>query len=159
MKTAYLSLGTNVGDKLQNLNAAVRQLRQANGIDVAKISGVYETAPVGYEDQDIFYNIALEIKTSLSPNELLETCLGIEAELGRVRLFKWGPRLIDIDILLYEDLKINTETLKIPHPYMKERAFVMLPLQEIANSVAQNYLQEALIKDQEVKLTHFKIEG
>ncbi|RDX01099.1 2-amino-4-hydroxy-6-hydroxymethyldihydropteridine diphosphokinase [Listeria kieliensis] len=157
MKTAYLSLGTNMGDRLQNLTDAVQMLAASSGISVIKVSSVYQTDPVGYEDQDIFFNIAVEVATSLSPDELLERCLAIELELGRVRLFKWGPRLIDIDVLLYEDVVMDTEKLKIPHPYMKERAFVMIPLREIAESVAIDYWCEDLIAGQTVLKTDFQV--
>lgn len=158
MKTAYLSLGTNLGDRLQNLTDAVQMLNASDEISVVRVSSVYQTDPVGYEDQDVFFNIALEIETSLSPDELLQRCLAIELELGRVRLFKWGPRLIDIDLLLYENVEMDTEKLKIPHPYMKERAFVMIPLQEIAEAIAAEYWQDDLIAGQTVLKTDFRIE-
>ncbi len=157
MAQAFLSLGSNVGEKLENLAQAVKLLAENPHITMEKVSSVYQTDPVGYEDQDIFLNIAAQIETSLTPEALLDVCLDVEKELGRVRLFKWGPRLIDVDILLYDEVKMDTEKLKIPHPFMQERAFVMLPLSEIAEKVAKTYLVEKLIENQGIKRTNFQL--
>ncbi|WP_088840777.1 2-amino-4-hydroxy-6-hydroxymethyldihydropteridine diphosphokinase [Listeria sp. ILCC797] len=157
MAQAFLSLGSNIGEKLENLTQAVKLLAENPNITVEKVSSVYQTEPVGYEDQDIFFNIAVQIETCLAPEALLDTCLNVEKELGRVRLFKWGPRLIDVDVLLYDDIQIDTEKLKIPHPFMQERAFVMLPLSEIAEEVAKTYLVEKLIENQGIKRTNFHL--
>ena len=100
-------------------------------ITITTLSSLYETAPWGYVDQDIFMNLVVEIETSLSAIELLDVCQFIENELGRVREFKWGPRVIDVDILLYDDQIIESKRLTVPHPYMTERDFVMIPLAEI----------------------------
>jgi len=129
---AYLSLGSNIGDRLDYLTQATKLLDEHPDIAVVKISSVYETAAWGLEDQADFYNIALEIETALSPIDLLEVCQKIELELERTRIRHWGPRTIDIDILLYNDVEIREEFLTIPHPYMLERAFVTIPLHEIA---------------------------
>lgn len=110
------------------------ELDSFDEIKVVSTSSIYETDPVGYEDQDKFLNMVIKVNTSLGPFELLDTCLDIEQKLGRKREIKWGPRTIDLDILLYNNENIETENLTVPHPRMKERAFVMIPLMEIRNS-------------------------
>lgn len=151
MAKAFLSIGTNIGERLNNLNSAVSGLAAVEQIKIINVSSVYETDAVGYEDQAAFLNIVVEIETSFAPVELLDFCLALELELGRVRLFKWGPRLIDIDILLYEDVKLDTEKLKIPHPYMKERAFVMIPLIEISPDKANIQVNQVVLAEQAVR--------
>lgn len=151
MAKAFLSIGTNIGERLDNLNSAVSGLAAVEQIKIIKVSSVYETDAVGYEDQAAFLNIVVEIETSFAPVELLDFCLALELELGRVRLFKWGPRLIDIDILLYEDVKLDTEKLKIPHPYMKERAFVTIPLIEISPDKANIQVNQVVLAEQGVR--------
>lgn len=128
---AYLSLGSNMGDREKNLSSAIFHLSENNQIQIVKSSSIYETDPVGYTNQDKFLNIVIQILTSLSPEELLNVCLKIEEKLGRKRVIRWGPRNIDLDILLYNQENIETEDLVIPHPRMFERAFVMIPLLEI----------------------------
>ena len=134
MRTAYISLGSNQGDRLALLREAVRLLDETDGIKVTRISPVYETDPVGYRDQPAFLNIVVEVETSLEPHALLAACQSIENKLGRVRTIRWGPRTIDLDIILIDDLEIGDDTLTIPHPRAKERAFVLVPLAEIAPS-------------------------
>ncbi|WP_271002813.1 2-amino-4-hydroxy-6-hydroxymethyldihydropteridine diphosphokinase [Listeria seeligeri] len=151
MAKAFLSIGTNIGERLDNLNNAVSGLAAVEQIKIINVSSVYETDAVGYKDQAAFLNIVVEIETSFTPVELLDFCLALELELGRVRLFKWGPRLIDIDILLYEDVKLDTEKLKIPHPYMKERAFVMIPLIEISPDKANIQVNQVVLAEQGVR--------
>lgn len=131
MNRAYLGLGSNMGDKKRYLYDAIQLLNHHNQITITTLSSLYETAPWGYVDQDIFMNLVVEIETSLTPLELLDVCQHIENELGRVREFKWGPRVIDVDVLLYNDEVIESERLIVPHPYMTERDFVMIPLAEI----------------------------
>ena len=131
MQVAYLSMGANIGDRLKYLNQAICQLKLHSEIEITKISSIYETAPWGNLDQDDFYNIAIKLITNLTPHELLDVCQVVEDSLQRTRAIKWGPRTIDIDILLYGNLTINDKNLKIPHPHMKERAFVIIPLAEI----------------------------
>ena len=129
MTEAYLSLGSNIGDRLQNLSRAVSLLdRPEEGIHVLDVSPVYETDPVGYKDQDDFLNIVVRIETKLEPLALLAVCQRIESALHRVREIRWGPRTIDVDILTYGDLTMNTQRLTIPHPRMEERGFVQVPL-------------------------------
>ncbi len=135
MSKAYLGIGGNIGDRKANIQKALELLKQHDKINILKVSSIYETEPVGYAEQDWFYNIAAEIDTTLDPYELLEHCNKVEKELKRERLIRWGPRTIDIDILLYEDVKLDESKLTIPHPRMAERAFVMIPLSEIAPDI------------------------
>ncbi len=136
MTVAYLSLGSNLGDRKAQLQEAVRLLQANPAISNVKMSSVYETAPVGYLDQGAFLNLAVRLETSLSPLELLDACQGIEQTLQRERLVRWGPRTVDLDILLYGQEQLVTEKLTIPHPRMSERAFVLVPLRELLPSLA-----------------------
>lgn len=131
MNSAYLSIGTNIGERLENLQHAIRLLQQHEAITVTTVSAVYETAAVGFTDQADFLNIAVHITTTLSAQDLLLACQQIENDLGRVREFRWGPRIIDLDILLYNNENIDTENLTLPHPRMFERAFVIVPLMDV----------------------------
>ena len=133
MVQAYLGLGSNIGDRKQQLLKAIDLIGNIKGIKVTKQSSIYETAPIGYTDQPNFLNLCLEIETELSPQQLLKHCLDIEQQLHRVREIRWGPRTLDIDILLYSDDIIETDNLSIPHPRMQERAFVLIPLNDIAS--------------------------
>jgi 2-amino-4-hydroxy-6-hydroxymethyldihydropteridine diphosphokinase len=128
--TVYLGLGSNLGDRLLNLKAACSALAPAARIFSS--SPVYETAPWGYSDQPAFLDQALGIETLLSPLELLATLKRIEADLGRTATFRNGPRLIDLDILFFDDLVMETPGLVIPHPRLAERAFVLVPLANLA---------------------------
>ncbi|MBM7580678.1 2-amino-4-hydroxy-6-hydroxymethyldihydropteridine diphosphokinase [Jeotgalibacillus terrae] len=132
MPTAYLSLGSNIGDAKRNLQEAVKMLDASPSIEVTKVSSIYETDPVGFTDQQVFLNIAAEVKTELSAEGLLDEAQGVEQSLGRERKIHWGPRTIDLDILLYDTDNIQSERLTVPHPYMHERSFVLVPLNEIA---------------------------
>lgn len=127
---AYLGLGSNLGDRAGNITKAIALL-QDKGIPLLKTSTIIETDPVGGPPQPKFLNAVVKIETRLSPVELLNQCQGIEKELGRVRGAVNGPRTIDLDILLYDRLTVDTPQLKIPHPRMLERDFVMNPLKEI----------------------------
>jgi 2-amino-4-hydroxy-6-hydroxymethyldihydropteridine diphosphokinase len=133
--TAFIGLGSNIGDRYQYLVQAVDLLVETPFIELEDISSVYETDPVGYEDQDLFLNMVIEVKTDLSAEQLLANCMRIEQELGRKREIKWGPRTIDLDILLYNQENIETEELVVPHPRMLERSFVMVPLLEICPDI------------------------
>jgi 2-amino-4-hydroxy-6-hydroxymethyldihydropteridine diphosphokinase len=130
-EAAFLGLGANLGDRLSNLQAAVDLLGAREGIRVLRSSRVYETAPVGPPQPD-FLNAVLEVRTSLPPRGLLGACLEVEAALGRVRGERWGPRPIDVDVLAYGRERIVEEDLVVPHPRLAERAFVLVPLLEIA---------------------------
>ena len=133
MHTTYLGFGSNIGERRHNLRAAVDAL--APQVRVLAESSVYETPPWGDVDQPAFLNMVLQAETELSPTELLEHIRRIEADLGRQQTYHWGPRRIDIDILLYEDLIIDTPELVIPHPRLHQRGFVLLPLETIAGEV------------------------
>lgn len=130
--SAFLGLGSNLGDRAGNIKEALRRLSEIPGIKVEKVSSLYETEPMGLLEQPNFINAVAKIKTNLSPTDLLAAVLKIEHGIGRVRTVRWGPRIIDIDILMYNNVSINTPELIIPHPRMQERAFVMIPLYEIA---------------------------
>ncbi len=146
MNTVYLSLGTNIGDREANLKLAVKLLMEMPGINVKAVSSIYETAPVGFLNQAAFLNIAVRLTTALPAAEMLSACQQIESELGRVREIRWGPRIIDLDILLYNHENIETESLIVPHERMFERAFVLVPLLEIAKEDTAQLLraQQAL---------------
>lgn len=131
MTKAYLGLGTNIGNREENLQNAADAINLLPNTKITAVSHIYETAPVGYDDQDDFLNIALEVETQLTAQGLLGACLGIEAALGRVRTIKNGPRIIDIDLLLYGEETSGIPTLILPHPRMFEREFVLKPLLDI----------------------------
>jgi 2-amino-4-hydroxy-6-hydroxymethyldihydropteridine diphosphokinase len=127
----FLSLGSNLGDREANIERALALL-EANEVAVVRRSPLYETAPVGGTDQPKFYNLVVEAKTPLLPLALLERVLAVERSLGRVRGKRWGPRIVDIDILLYGERTVAELDLTIPHPRMRDRAFVLVPLAAIA---------------------------
>jgi 2-amino-4-hydroxy-6-hydroxymethyldihydropteridine diphosphokinase len=132
MNEAVLGLGTNLGNKLENLRNAVSAIKRLSKTQLIQVSGIYETKPFEVPDkQQNFYNCCLKINTDLSPLTLLGACLGIEASLGRVRTFKNASRIIDIDLLLYNDIKINTEELTLPHKEILKRDFVLIPLLDL----------------------------
>ena len=131
LKEAYLLIGGNIGNRKAYLSAAREAIASACG-DIIQSSSIYETAAWGIEEQSAFLNQALKIKTGLDPNVLLEKILAIEEKLGRKRQLKYGPRIIDIDILLYNGEIVRTPGLTIPHPQMQKRRFVLAPLNEIA---------------------------
>ena len=132
---AYLGLGSNLGDRRGNIDEAVRRLGETPGVTVTKVSSIYETKPVGGPEQPDFLNAACEVETQLQPRELLREAQRIEREMGRVRTVRWGPRNIDIDILLCGDVVIDGGDLTVPHPRLAEREFVLRPLAEIAPKV------------------------
>ncbi|MED0736364.1 2-amino-4-hydroxy-6-hydroxymethyldihydropteridine diphosphokinase [Aneurinibacillus thermoaerophilus] len=147
----FLGLGSNIGDREKLLICAIRMLDAVPGIKVTCVSSLYETDPVGYTEQDTFLNLVVEIETILSPAVLLANTQQIEAELGRVRTIRWGPRTLDIDILLYGKQWIRDKGLEIPHPRMLERAFVIVPLAEIAPEIEIPYKQDECIRFFQVK--------
>jgi len=130
-QTVYLSLGSNVGDRAKNLQNAIAALADA-GVEVSRISSIYETEPVDLREQPWFLNCVVEAQTNLPPLELLLALRAIEARMGSKKLVAKGPRLIDMDILLYGNETIDTPELQIPHPRMSLRRFVLVPLAEIA---------------------------
>ena len=131
MATVYLALGSNIGDREQNLCEAIRLLGTAN-IRITKISSTYETEPVDYLEQPWFLNAVLEAQTAVPPTQLLGIVRAIESQMGSKKPFAKGPRLIDLDILLYDHETIATPDLQVPHPRMLQRNFVLVPLAEIA---------------------------
>lgn len=144
--TAYVAIGSNMGDRDKNLNSAIELINDSTVSKVTKISNFYETSPVGYLDQDKFLNAALEVKTLLSPNKLMKFLLEKEIELKRERIIKWGPRTIDLDILLYDTIITSEEEIIIPHPRMHERGFVLKPLSDIAPYIMHPILNKRIIE-------------
>lgn len=131
MLIVYIGIGSNIGDRKENCRKAIKLLKE-NGIAIKKQSAMYETEPWGVKDQPKFINMAIEVETDKKPEELLRILKEIEKEIGRAESVKWGPRVIDLDILFYDDMILKTQDLEIPHPLIHERAFVLKPLCEIA---------------------------
>ena len=129
---AVVALGSNIGDKAANIARAIAELTAAGDIRLVAASADYRTAPWGITDQDWFVNACILVATDLPPLDLLDRCLAVERVLGRERQIKWGPRIIDVDVLVYRDVEMATERLTLPHPYMTERSFVLRPLADIA---------------------------
>ena len=136
MPVVYLAFGSNLGDRTRNIHEAVRRFNE-HGVYIQKLSSIIETDPVGGPPQGLFLNAVATAETSLAPLELLKTCKILETVLGRTQNIKNGPRTIDIDILLYDDLRLTTPELSIPHPRMLQREFVMRPLREIEPDLDQ----------------------
>lgn len=127
----YLSLGSNIGNRQEYIESAIELVGKREGIKILKKSGLYETSPVGYVEQDLFLNAVIKIETDFSERDILKIINKIENELDRKREIRWGPRTIDIDILIFSDKKINETDLIIPHKEMLNRLFVLVPLIEI----------------------------
>ena len=145
MSTAYLLIGGNMGNRSANLQRATEEINRFCG-QVTAISSVYETAAWGKTDQPSFYNQALILQTDLDPETLLTTLLQIEKQMGRERKERMGPRVIDLDIILIDDLRIHTPQLIVPHPAMAERRFVLAPLAEIAPQVLHPLLHKTIAR-------------
>ncbi|WP_020594991.1 2-amino-4-hydroxy-6-hydroxymethyldihydropteridine diphosphokinase [Spirosoma panaciterrae] len=143
--TAYLLLGANLGDRINTLHRALDLIAERVGTVVQK-SAMYETAPWGVTDQPTYLNQVLAIDTALQPEELLNQTQAIEHELGRVRLERWGARLIDIDILFYDQLILKTPRLTIPHPYLHQRRFTLVPLAEITPNLVHPILHKTTLE-------------
>ena len=141
MAIVYIGIGSNLGDRHKNCLRAVELLKQS-GLSVTKQSSVHETEPWGVTEQPAFLNMAVELETGLAPAELLGLLKKIEKDMGRQETVKWGPRLIDLDILLYDDITLNTDALIIPHPLMHEREFVLGPLAELAKDLVHPVLKK-----------------
>ncbi|WP_337942763.1 2-amino-4-hydroxy-6-hydroxymethyldihydropteridine diphosphokinase [Parabacteroides sp.] len=146
MAIAYLALGTNIGNRRRNMITAAALLAERVG-DVLALSGFYETEPWGFQSENTFLNAALRLETSLSPLELLKATQQIEVEMGRTQKSNgtYHDRIIDIDILLYDDLILQTPELTLPHPLMQDRRFVMEPLLEIAPSVVHPVFKKTIV--------------
>ena len=138
----YIALGTNLGNRPDNLRAALGTLPPE--VNVLAESHIYETPPWGYEDQPAFLNMVVKAETCLEPGALLKYLKQLEVQLGREGNFRWGPRLIDLDILFYDDLIIDTPPLVIPHPRLHERAFVLVPLADVAPDVIHPVLERSV---------------
>jgi len=143
---AVLALGSNVGDKHQNMQRALEMLSDCGGIVILNKSKLYETEPVGYVDQEKFYNAAILVKTTLNPFDLYSKIKDIENNLGRKKTIRWGPRLIDIDIIAYERCVINTKGLTLPHKEYMQRAFVLKPISDMPDAVEVTGLNMTLIE-------------
>ncbi|MFC0472913.1 2-amino-4-hydroxy-6-hydroxymethyldihydropteridine diphosphokinase [Halalkalibacter kiskunsagensis] len=140
----YIALGSNIGDRYDYLEKAIELLRAEEHIQVVKRSSIYETEPVGYVDQQSFLNMVVYIQTALSAWELLGVTQSIERDCGRERDIRWGPRTIDLDILLFDQENMMMENLSIPHPRMWERAFVIVPLKEIHPNLYAKHLGQTI---------------
>lgn len=143
MPTAYLSLGSNLGDRLAYLREAIEKIGASEEISLENVSPVYETEPVGPSSQGWFLNLVIEVRTSLDPASLLDTLSAVEDRMGRTRESKWGPRNIDIDILLYDDRIVSSGRPTIPHPRMHKRRFVLVPLEQIASRLLHPVLKKS----------------
>lgn len=131
MSIAFIGIGTNMGDRLLNIERAITSLELLPDTKVEAVSNIYETEPWGFKEQDNFLNGVIKLNTKLSPTTLLGGLLGIEAAMGRVRRIKNGPRILDLDLLIYDNVTLNTPELTLPHPFILEREFVLKPLVEL----------------------------
>jgi 2-amino-4-hydroxy-6-hydroxymethyldihydropteridine diphosphokinase len=132
---ATIALGSNIGDRVANIEEAIARLTADEAVKLLARSRLYRTSPWGVTDQDWFVNACIRIRTALSPRALLLHCQSVENAMGRVRTKRWGPRIIDVDILTYADLTVNEPDLRIPHPLIAERAFVLVPLKDVAPEI------------------------
>jgi len=143
MSIVYIGIGSNLGNRQENCRKAIRQL-YLRGVKVVKESSMIETEPWGVTDQPCFINMAVEAETDLAPDRLFAIFKDIEMQMGRTDAVRWGPRVIDLDILFYDDMVLDTPELKIPHPYLHERDFVLIPLAEIAPEKIHPVLQKSV---------------
>jgi len=144
IEKCYIGLGSNLGDRLGNLIEAAHQIKLIKDTVITRYSSVYETDPWGDEDQPDFFNAVIEIETAIGCCDLLQQLLNIEDYMGRVRERKWGPRVIDLDILLYGNRIIEITELKIPHPLMQERNFVLIPMVELVPNLVHPLLKKTI---------------
>lgn len=129
--TAYIGIGSNVGDKLHHCERAISEILKIDRHKLLAKSSLFKTQPIGYTSQDWFVNGVIKIETDLEAPQLLQTLKTIESQLGRAETFRWGPRTIDLDILFFDDIEIHTKELQIPHPLIQDRQFVLIPMAEI----------------------------
>ena len=155
---AYIGIGSNIGDKVNQCKKAIFEVLKVDRHKLLAKSSLYKTKPIGYTSQDWFINGVIKIETDLEPLDLLQILKAIEVQLGRTETFRWGPRTIDLDILLFDDKEIETEELQIPHPHLHERQFVLLPMAEIDHHLIHPVLKktvgellENIKEDQEVE--------
>ncbi len=142
MAKVFISLGSNIGNRLKNLREGVERIGKIEGVEIVRKSSIYETEPMGNVNQDPFLNMVIEIETEIHPFELMDMLLKIEDEMGRKREVRWGPRNIDIDMLLYNGVVIESEILTVPHPRMEERNFIITPLKEIMGDDFYKIIEE-----------------
>jgi 2-amino-4-hydroxy-6-hydroxymethyldihydropteridine diphosphokinase len=142
---AYLALGSNLGDRVAHLQRAVDEIRTERGVELVAVSRVYETEPVGGPDQDAYLNAVVAVETMLEPHELLALAQRCENDAQRVRAERWGPRTLDVDVLLYGDLELDDPALTIPHPRMWERGFVLAPLRDVAPDLVEDGTWEGVV--------------
>lgn len=157
MAKAYISLGSNMGDKIDNLQRAIFELALINEIKITAVSSIYSTAPMGYTEQDWFLNAVAELEVEMEARQLLKALLEVESQMGRVRTIHWGPRVIDLDLLLYNNEVIIDKEIEVPHPRLTERAFVLVPLLELhpnlklpSGVLLKGYLDKIDCEDQKV---------
>ncbi len=161
--TVFISIGSNMGDKYANCIKGIEHIKELKGTDVIDVAHFYKTDPVDYKDQDWFINSALKIETEFEPDELMFNLKNIEQKLGQYeKSVRFGPRILDLDIIFYDDKVINTDTLTIPHPRMDKRCFVLKPLCDIAPEIVHpvlghsvEHLLKLLNSDHEQKISFF----
>jgi len=141
---AFVGIGSNIGDRMGNCLKAISMINDVDGCSVIKRSSFYRTEPIGYKDQNWFVNCIILVETKFSPYELLMQLQEIEKSMGREKGIKWGPRLIDLDIIMYDNLIMDNGKLTIPHPLMHKRRFVLIPMNEIAPSVIHPVLNKTI---------------
>ncbi|MEW6096111.1 MAG: 2-amino-4-hydroxy-6-hydroxymethyldihydropteridine diphosphokinase [bacterium] len=144
MSKVYISLGSNLGDREKNIKEAIKLINANTSINIVKISPIYETEPVGVKNQDLFLNLVIELDTVLLPQELLAILKQVEGKLGKKIKRKWGPRTIDLDILFYDNIILELPDLQIPHKLMHKRAFVLIPLSQIAPNIKHPVLNKTI---------------
>ena len=142
--TAYIGIGSNLGTPEENCTKAIKKISSTKDIKIISKSSFYQTAPIGNIEQNWFINSAIKIDTQLTPRELLSALLSIESEMGRIRKEKWGPRLIDLDLLFYDNLILNQKGITLPHPEIQKRKFVLIPLHEIAEDLIHPTLKKTI---------------
>jgi 2-amino-4-hydroxy-6-hydroxymethyldihydropteridine diphosphokinase len=141
---AFIGIGSNIGDKSHNCEKAISEILKVDCNKLLAKSSLFKTQPLGYTSQDWFVNGVIKIETDLEAPELLRTLKTIESQVGRTETFRWGPRTIDLDILFFDDLEIHTEDLQIPHPLIRERQFVLIPLLEIDRDLIHPVLKKTI---------------
>lgn len=141
---SYIGIGSNLSDKVAHCKSAVHEVLMVDRHKLLAQSSLYKTEPLGYRNQDWFVNCVIKIETQLEPLDLLHALKAIESRLGRTETFRWGPRVVDLDILFFDEWEINTEELQIPHPRLQERQFVLIPLAEIDRSLLHPVLKKTV---------------